>query len=118
MSLEAITYVRKHSNAAKGNLIVFLALADYAHDDRISYLADATLAKSARLSDRKAQRSLRNLEKMGEIFLVKKGGKKLPSSYASNVVFLSIRKIKKSQVSADRSNPSSERSQRNGYMSW
>lgn len=75
MSLEAITHVWKHSAQEGGNLLVMLALADYANDLGESYPATATLARKARLSERQTQRVLRSLEEAGEIVVLKNQGR-------------------------------------------
>lgn len=75
MSLDAITHVWKNSKQEGGNLLVMLALADYADDQGCSYPATATLARKARLSDRQVQRVTKKLEEEGEILVHKNKGR-------------------------------------------
>lgn len=68
MSLRAIVAVFDHSQARLGDRLVLLALADYAHDDgRNAYPAIDTLAEKALVDRRTVQRSLVQLQELGEI---------------------------------------------------
>jgi hypothetical protein len=68
VSVHAVSWVLKHSEARLGDRLVLLALAEHAHGDGSNaYAAVETLAHEARLSERQAQRCLRNLERDGAI---------------------------------------------------
>jgi hypothetical protein len=68
MSLEAMTWVFRHSTAEGGARLVLLALADTAHDDGSeTYPSVDTLAMKSRLSRRAVQYALRKLEADGHI---------------------------------------------------
>jgi hypothetical protein len=76
MSIRVMTAVWEKSKATEGALIVNLAMADFAHDDGTGVWPSVpTLAQKARLSDRQVQRILRNLEGMGEIQIMARGGR-------------------------------------------
>jgi hypothetical protein len=74
MSLKALTHVWEHSKQEGGNLLVMLALADYADEKGRSFPAIATLAKKSRLSERQVQRATKKLEEDGEIEILKNAG--------------------------------------------
>jgi hypothetical protein len=68
MSIEAISYVLRHSEATLSARLVLLVLADHAHaDGSESYPAVDSIAREARLSRRAVQVALRKLEDEGEI---------------------------------------------------
>lgn len=74
MSLDALTAVWKHSEQKGGDLLVLLALADYADDMDCVWPSVETLASKARLTSRHIRRILRRLESAGEIELLESGG--------------------------------------------
>jgi hypothetical protein len=67
-------HVWKHSLAKSGDLLVQLAIADYADDDGNAYPSIPALGKKSRLSDRQVKRSLRNLEHLGELKVLRGKG--------------------------------------------
>lgn len=68
MSIEALSWVLKHSEAVKGARLVLLALADTADDDGTNtWPSVKTIARKARLSPRAVHNALRTLEKDGRI---------------------------------------------------
>lgn len=68
MSIEAMSWVFKHSEATQGERLVLLALADNADDDTWeAYPSVVTLARKARLKRRQTQRCLRKLEEDGRV---------------------------------------------------
>lgn len=63
MSIEAISWVLKHSDERLGRRLVLLALADNAHDDGSNaWPSQATIAQKARLTDRQVRNCLREME--------------------------------------------------------
>lgn len=83
MSVEVMACVWRSSRQKGGKLLVLLAMADFANDEGLCWPSVATLAKKARLSDRQAQRALRELESDGEVALVKAGGRENGRARAS-----------------------------------
>lgn len=76
MSVKVTNAVWVHSQARKTDLLVLLALADNADEDRwIAWPSVATIARKARVGERTAQRALRRLEEQGEVSVVKPGGR-------------------------------------------
>lgn len=68
MSIEAIVWVFRNSEATLGARLVLVALADYAHDDGTkAWPSVETLAQKACMSERGARLALRRLERDGEI---------------------------------------------------
>jgi hypothetical protein len=68
VSIEAMSWVIKHSQHGGSNLLVLLLLADHAgNDDWTCWPSVALLARECRMSDRTVQRVLRQLEASGEI---------------------------------------------------
>lgn len=68
MSVEALTWVFKHSEATLAERLVLLALADYAHDDgTMAFPRVAKLALKARVSERTVERCLQSLVEAGRI---------------------------------------------------
>lgn len=72
MSIRVMSTVWSESRASGGELLVLLALADFAHDNGVAFPSVQTLARKARLSERQTQRALASLVKKGEL-KVKKG---------------------------------------------
>jgi Helix-turn-helix domain len=63
MSIAALDWVLKHSEATLGSRLVLIALADTAHDDGTrSFPSVETIARKARMTRRAAQTGLRKLE--------------------------------------------------------
>jgi hypothetical protein len=67
MSIRVMTRVWDLSAASGGELLVLLALADFADDDGYSYPTPAQVAEKARLSDRQVRTVLASLEERGEL---------------------------------------------------
>lgn len=68
MSIHALSWVLKYSEAQGGGRLVMLVLADHAKDDgTCSWPSVATIAHEARMSRRAVQQQLRNLETLGAI---------------------------------------------------
>jgi predicted transcriptional regulator len=75
MSIKLMERVWAHSRAKGGELLVMLALADFANKETgESWPSIETLAEKARLTDRQTQRILNELEKAGEISRVRSNG--------------------------------------------
>lgn len=71
MSVYAMSWVFKNSEARLGARLVLIGLADYAQDDGSrAYPSIEKLAEKARLSPRQTQRALRDLESAGAIKLM------------------------------------------------
>lgn len=66
--------VWSHSQQRGGELLVMLALADFANDAGESWPSVPTLAQKARLTERQTQRVLKNLEESGELRRTKSNG--------------------------------------------
>jgi hypothetical protein len=68
MSVHAISWVLRHSEARLGERLVLIVLADHADSyGGQSYPSVATIAAEARMSERAVQYALRALERAGEI---------------------------------------------------
>jgi len=71
-----MNHVWKFSQAANGDLLVLLAIADFANDAGDAWPSVATLAKKARLKIRQTQYSIRHLEASGELKVLSNKGPK------------------------------------------
>jgi hypothetical protein len=68
MSVHAISWVLKHSDATLGARLVLISLADHAHDDGShAFPSVDTLVKETRMTRRAVQAALRKLEAAGDI---------------------------------------------------
>jgi len=68
VSVDAVTYVLRHSEERLGNRIVLIVLADFANPDGGNIFASVkVIAERARMSERAAQYALRSLESSGSI---------------------------------------------------
>lgn len=75
MSIQAVAWVLRHSEARLGARLVLLSIANYADEDGgNSWPAVATIAKDARMSQRQVQRAVQTLEASGEIAIERGGG--------------------------------------------
>lgn len=74
MSIRVLDRVWKQSRAKGGDLLVELAIADFADDEGNAYPSIPTLGKKSRLSDRQVKRSLQNLEHLGELKVLRGKG--------------------------------------------
>ena len=68
MSLDAMVWVLRHSEATLGSRLVLLALADYAHSDGTNaFPSIETIVLHSRMTRRAVQSALRKLEEEGHI---------------------------------------------------
>lgn len=67
MSVRALTRVWQQSQAKGGDLLVLLAIADFANDTGDAYPSIRTLAIKSRLAERNVQRAIRRLQRSGEL---------------------------------------------------
>ncbi|MBI4001061.1 MAG: helix-turn-helix domain-containing protein [Nitrospira defluvii] len=74
MSIKVLGMVWKGSGAKGGDLLVALAIADFADDDGNAYPSIPTLGKKSRLSDRQVKRAIQNLESLGELKILRGKG--------------------------------------------
>jgi hypothetical protein len=74
MSIKVLGMVWKCSRAKCGDLLVALAIADFADDEGNAYPSIATLSKKSRLSDRQVKRAIKNLEILGELRILRGTG--------------------------------------------
>jgi len=75
MSMKVMARVWEYSNAAAGTLLVLLAIADRANDEGEASPVVHSLALKSRLSERQVQRALSALQKMGELIILRAGGR-------------------------------------------
>lgn len=82
MSVQASTWVIKHSSQKGANLLVLLMIANYAHADGTNAFPSVeTLAKDCRMSKRQVLRILAALEASGELLIDHSAGRN-PNRYA------------------------------------
>ena len=62
-----MTQVWEHSQATGGQLLVLLAIADFADDHGKAWPSVSTLAKKARITKRHTQKVIKQLKDMGEL---------------------------------------------------
>jgi hypothetical protein len=74
MSIRIMSRVWALSTRRGGELLILLALADFANDEGESWPSIPTLARKARLTERQARRVLGNLEAVGEIRIQNSNG--------------------------------------------
>ncbi len=74
MSIGVMTRVWEHSRASHGNLLVLLAIADFADDRGRAYPSVPTLERKSRLSERGVQNALKALVALGELRIVPGAG--------------------------------------------
>lgn len=74
MSIRVMTLVWEYSIHSAGDLLVLLAIADYANDEGEAFPAVATLARKARMSVRNCQYVLSRLVKAKELEVNRDGG--------------------------------------------
>ena len=67
MSVKVMARVWAHSQRKDGELLVLLALADFANDSGKCWPSIPVLAAKARLTERQTRRVLSKLEQAGEI---------------------------------------------------
>ncbi|HEX8184670.1 MAG TPA: helix-turn-helix domain-containing protein [Blastocatellia bacterium] len=81
MSIEAMNRVWKKSKQKGSDLLLMLALADYANDKDFCWPGTDVLAERIRMSRRNTQRSLIRLEEAGEIYRIKDKARNRASFY-------------------------------------
>jgi len=81
MSVRCITRVWEGSAHAGSELLMLLAIADFADDDGRAYPSVTTLAKKVRITTRHAVRVLSNLQASGELGVQKNTGPKGTNRY-------------------------------------
>jgi hypothetical protein len=75
MSAEATDAVWDHSRAGRGDLLVLLAIANYARPDGSNaYPSNATLQRMTRLGERAVRKNLQNLVRAGELRIRRNAG--------------------------------------------
>lgn len=84
MSIRLMTDVWDHGPDGQGELLVLLALADFANDAGMSWPTVSTLAKRARMSERNARRVLRKLEELGYVSTEPQRGRNYQNLYVVN----------------------------------
>jgi hypothetical protein len=82
MSVRVMAAVWQHSRATGGELLVALALADFANDAAECWPSIPVLTQKARLTERRVQRVLDKLERLGEVRVDRSnGGRNLRNHY-------------------------------------
>jgi hypothetical protein len=81
MSIEAMNRVWKQSHSKGSDLLLMLALANYANDKDFCWPGLESLTERTRMSKRNTQRSLVRLEEAGELYRVKHIGRGKKSFY-------------------------------------
>jgi hypothetical protein len=76
MSIAVMSYVWEHSTRKGTELLLLLAIADYANERGIAFPSVATLARRIRMTDRNVQRALRKLRESGELRINMSAGPK------------------------------------------
>ena len=83
MSIKVMSEVWEKSEQSGSALLMMLAIADYAHDDGTNaWPSLATLARKTRMSRRNAIRTIKKLERAGELFVQRNGGKHKSNEYS------------------------------------
>ena len=86
MSIKVMSRVWAHSQKKSGELLVMLALADFADDDGLCWPSIPVLAQKARLTDRQVQYLLPKLVQSGELRIDRSnGGRNRRSRYIVTV---------------------------------
>jgi hypothetical protein len=81
VSLSALNYVWHESKHKGTELLVLLALADFADAEGKCWPSLPTIARKSRIDRRQVQRALRQLESSGEIIRLETGNGRFPSKY-------------------------------------
>jgi DNA-binding transcriptional MocR family regulator len=95
MSVKVQSKVWEHSRATGNALLVLIKLADCCDDTgRNAWPSVPSLARYCRCSDATVQRSIRELESLGELEVVRKGGGTRPgSAYAPNLYRIVLERL-------------------------
>lgn len=75
MSIKVMSAVWENSKAAGTDLLVLLSLADMANDEGECWPSVRTIARKCRIDERTTQRRIRSLENLGEVMVIRGGGK-------------------------------------------
>jgi len=100
-----MSQVWKAAPVKDGELLILLALSDYADDDGNCYPAVSTLADKARMTKRNAQRCLRSLAEMGLLKIDENSGPKGCNRYVVLVANLSLKPAEKVKSGDDKLSP-------------
>lgn len=84
MSIKIMSQIWDCGPDNKGQLLVLLALSDYANDEGIAWPAVGSIAKKSRMTDRGVQKILRQLEDLGWLETVLGNGRKGTNTYRIN----------------------------------
>lgn len=77
MSVQALSWVLNESKATLGSRLVLLSIANHADAKGMnSWPAVPVIAEEARISERQVQNCLRNLERLGELKIIRGEGYK------------------------------------------
>lgn len=83
MSVRVMSWVWEHSKSVGADRLVLLAIADCANDaGRDAYPSMETIARKAAVDKRTAQRSVRDLEALGELEVLTNAGPRGTNRYA------------------------------------
>lgn len=94
MSIEVMSRVWKDSKREGTELLLLLAIADYADDHGVAHPYKAQLAKKCRISERTVQRLLKKIEDEGELEIRRADGR-------GNRMLLKIKSVKESAKKGD-----------------
>src|SRR5215469_16877476 len=100
MSIEAMSAAWYHSKHKSGDLLVLLALCDYANDDGKCWPSETTLARKCRLSIRNVRRCITSLIDSGELTRLTVGSGRTSSLYRINLERLHSRESREDKLSA------------------
>lgn len=81
MSIKVMTRVWEESPSKGSDLLLLLAIADFADDTGVAWPKTETLAQKIRMSERQVQRIIRNLVDSGQIIVHKNAGPRGANKY-------------------------------------
>jgi DNA-binding transcriptional regulator YhcF (GntR family) len=99
MSIFVMSQVWKNGPENQGELLVLLALADYANDEGECFPSMASVGKKARMSERNARRVVRKLEQDGYLTVRENRGRKHTNLYV--LAFSKLKSDKSSDIQTD-----------------